>query len=78
MGAIGPSPNRSAHDKAGVERFLHGWGGGFVEPAQYQPDQGAHAPDEYYLIDSTNPKVAGLVDSTMGYVEFLYTLAAIK
>lgn len=39
---------------------------------------GAHAPDEYYLIDSTNPKVAGLVDATMGYAEFLYTLAAIK
>ncbi|WP_447760995.1 M20/M25/M40 family metallo-hydrolase [Sphingopyxis panaciterrae] len=39
---------------------------------------GAHAPDEYYLIDSTNPKVAGLVDATMGYAEFLYTLAALK
>ncbi len=39
---------------------------------------GAHAPDEYYLIDSTNPKVAGLVDATMGYAEFLYTLAAVK
>jgi acetylornithine deacetylase/succinyl-diaminopimelate desuccinylase-like protein len=39
---------------------------------------GAHAPDEYYLIDSTNPKVAGLVDATMGYAEFLYVLATIK
>lgn len=39
---------------------------------------GAHAPDEFYLIDSTNPKVAGIVDATMGYVEFLYTLAAIR
>jgi acetylornithine deacetylase/succinyl-diaminopimelate desuccinylase-like protein len=39
---------------------------------------GAHAPDEYYLIDSTNPKVAGLVDATIGYAEFLYVLAAIK
>jgi acetylornithine deacetylase/succinyl-diaminopimelate desuccinylase-like protein len=39
---------------------------------------GAHAPDEYYLIDSTNPKVAGLEDATMGYVEFLYVLAAMK
>jgi acetylornithine deacetylase/succinyl-diaminopimelate desuccinylase-like protein len=38
---------------------------------------GAHAPDEYYLIESTNPKVAGLVDATMGYAEFLYTLATI-
>ena len=39
---------------------------------------GAHAPNEYFLIDSTNPKVAGLVDATMGFAEFLYTLAAIK
>ena len=39
---------------------------------------GAHAPNEYYLIDSTNPKVAAMVDATMGFVEFLYTLAAIK
>ncbi len=39
---------------------------------------GAHAPDEYYLIDSTNPKVAGLTDATMGYAEFLYVLAAMK
>jgi acetylornithine deacetylase/succinyl-diaminopimelate desuccinylase-like protein len=39
---------------------------------------GAHAPDEYFLIDSTNPKVAGLVDATMGFAEFLYVLAAIK
>ncbi len=39
---------------------------------------GAHAPDEYYLIESTNPKVAGLVDATMGYADFLYQLAAIS
>lgn len=39
---------------------------------------GAHAPNEYFLINSTNPKVAGLVDATMGYAEFLYTLAAMK
>ncbi|RDV02522.1 M20/M25/M40 family metallo-hydrolase [Sphingorhabdus pulchriflava] len=39
---------------------------------------GAHAPDEYYLIESSNPKVAGLVEATMGYADFLYQLAAIK
>ena len=39
---------------------------------------GAHAPDEYYVIESTNPKVAGLVDATMGYADFLYQLAAIN
>ncbi|MBK8376231.1 MAG: M20/M25/M40 family metallo-hydrolase [Sphingomonadales bacterium] len=39
---------------------------------------GAHAPDEYYLIESTNRKVAGLVEATMGYDDFLYQMAAIK
>lgn len=39
--------------------------------------QGAHAPDELFVIDSSNPKVAGLDQSTMGYVEFLYQIAAL-
>jgi acetylornithine deacetylase/succinyl-diaminopimelate desuccinylase-like protein len=38
---------------------------------------GAHAPDEYYVIESTNPKVAGITEATMGYVEIMYQLAAI-
>jgi acetylornithine deacetylase/succinyl-diaminopimelate desuccinylase-like protein len=38
----------------------------------------AHAPDEYFLIDSSNPNVAGLVDAMMGYAEFLFTLAAME
>jgi len=37
---------------------------------------GAHAPDEWYLIDSTNPKVAGLDESAMFYVDYLYELAS--
>jgi acetylornithine deacetylase/succinyl-diaminopimelate desuccinylase-like protein len=36
---------------------------------------GAHAPDEWYLIDSKNPKVAGLDESAMFYVDYLYDLA---
>jgi acetylornithine deacetylase/succinyl-diaminopimelate desuccinylase-like protein len=36
---------------------------------------GAHAPDEYYVIDSTNPKVAGFDDAVMSYVEYLYELS---
>lgn len=35
---------------------------------------GAHAPDEYYLIDSTNPKVAGYDGAVMSFVEYLYEL----
>lgn len=38
----------------------------------------AHAPDEFYLIESNTPKVAGLREATMGYVEFLYELAAMS
>ncbi|MBX7500010.1 M20/M25/M40 family metallo-hydrolase [Qipengyuania sp. YG27] len=38
---------------------------------------GAHAPDEYYVVESTNPKVAGITDATMGYVEIMYQLAAL-
>ena len=33
---------------------------------------GAHAPDEYYLIESSNPKVAGMDAAVQCYVEFLY------
>jgi acetylornithine deacetylase/succinyl-diaminopimelate desuccinylase-like protein len=36
---------------------------------------GAHAPDEYYLIDSTNPKVQGLDGAVASFVECLYALA---
>jgi acetylornithine deacetylase/succinyl-diaminopimelate desuccinylase-like protein len=36
---------------------------------------GAHAPDEYYVIESTNPKVQGIDGATRSYVEFLYELA---
>jgi acetylornithine deacetylase/succinyl-diaminopimelate desuccinylase-like protein len=36
---------------------------------------GAHAPDEYYLIESTNPKVQGLDGAIASFVEFLYALA---
>lgn len=37
---------------------------------------GAHAPDEYYLIESTNPKVQGMDGAVLSYVEYLYQLAA--
>ena len=37
---------------------------------------GAHAPDEYYVIESANPKVQGIDGATRSYVEYLYELAA--
>jgi acetylornithine deacetylase/succinyl-diaminopimelate desuccinylase-like protein len=36
---------------------------------------GAHAPDEYYVIESANPKVAGLDGAVKSYVDFFYSVA---
>jgi acetylornithine deacetylase/succinyl-diaminopimelate desuccinylase-like protein len=36
---------------------------------------GAHAPDEYYVIESANPKVRGLDGAVGSFVEYLYALA---
>lgn len=38
--------------------------------------EGAHAPNEYYLIESTNPKVQGMDGAVRSYVEYLYGVAA--
>jgi len=37
---------------------------------------GAHAPNEYYLIESAQPKLRGLDGATLSYVEYLYQVAA--
>ena len=36
---------------------------------------GAHAPNEYYLIESSNPKVEGIDGAVRSFVEYLYALA---
>ena len=36
---------------------------------------GAHAPDEYYVIESTNPRVHGIDGAVRSYVEYLYEVA---
>jgi acetylornithine deacetylase/succinyl-diaminopimelate desuccinylase-like protein len=36
---------------------------------------GAHAPDEYYVIESSNPKVQGFDGAAMSFVEYLFELA---
>src|SRR5262245_8065066 len=35
---------------------------------------GAHAPDEYYVIESTNPNLQGFDGAVMSFVEYLYEL----
>jgi acetylornithine deacetylase/succinyl-diaminopimelate desuccinylase-like protein len=37
---------------------------------------GAHALDEYYLIESTQSKLRGLDGATLSYIEYLYQVAA--
>ncbi|MEY2878682.1 MAG: hypothetical protein RLZZ15_1062 [Verrucomicrobiota bacterium] len=36
---------------------------------------GQHAPDEFYVIESTNPKLQGYDGAALSYVEYLYELA---
>ena len=36
---------------------------------------GAHAPDEYWIIDSSNPKVSGMDGAVRSFVEFFYACA---
>jgi len=37
---------------------------------------GAHAPDEYYVIESSNPKMQGFDGAVLSFVQYLYELAA--
>jgi acetylornithine deacetylase/succinyl-diaminopimelate desuccinylase-like protein len=37
---------------------------------------GAHAPDEYYVIESRNPKIQGMNGAVRSHVDFLYEIAA--
>ncbi len=39
---------------------------------------GAHAPDEYFVIESSNPKVMGWDGAVRSYVDYLYELASIE
>jgi acetylornithine deacetylase/succinyl-diaminopimelate desuccinylase-like protein len=36
---------------------------------------GAHAPNEWFLVESSDPKVYGLDEATMAFVDYLYVLA---
>ena len=35
----------------------------------------AHAPDEYYVIESTTSKIQGIDGAVRSYVEYLYEVA---
>jgi acetylornithine deacetylase/succinyl-diaminopimelate desuccinylase-like protein len=36
---------------------------------------GAHAPNEYFVIDSSNPRVQGISGAVMGFIDIMYELA---
>ena len=36
---------------------------------------GAHAPDEYFVIESANPKVQGMDGAVRSFVDYLYEIA---
>ena len=36
---------------------------------------GAHAPDEYYVVESTNPNVQGIDGAVLSFIDYLYALA---
>src|SRR5438034_1676865 len=39
---------------------------------------GAHAPDEYYLVESANPKIQGLDGAVFSFAEYLFELATVN
>jgi len=76
-------------ERAGIEPLLWPWNAGsypgyvFTNPPLALASghfglghgAGAHAPDEYYLIESSNPNVEGYDGAVMSFVEYLYQLA---
>ncbi len=83
---------QAVYARAGVEQTLYprnagSWPGSvFTQPPVSLPagqfglghGSGAHAPNEYFVVDSSNPKVMGLVGCTMGFVDFLYEMAVVS
>ena len=79
----------AAYRKAGIEpllwpRLAGSWPGVTFtgEPLKLPAGQfglghggGAHAPDEYFVIEAANPKVAGIGGAAKSYVDFFYALA---
>src|SRR5436309_3278438 len=76
------SADRWAHDlpwRASLERFLF-----TPEPLKLPAGHfglghgsGAHAPDEYFVIESSNPKVMGWDGAVRSFVDYLYELATV-
>jgi acetylornithine deacetylase/succinyl-diaminopimelate desuccinylase-like protein len=74
--------------RAGIDPLMWPWGAGSYpgyvftgEPLKMASGHfglghgsGAHAPDEYYVIESANPKLQGFDGAVMSFVAYLYEL----
>ena len=83
---------QAVYARAGVQQTLYprnagSWPGSvFTQPPVSLPagqfglghGSGAHAPNEYFVIELSNPKVQGLAGCTMGFVDFLYEMAIVR
>ena len=76
---------RSGHDPVFWPRLAGSWPGYVFtgEPLKLPAGHfglghgsGAHAPDEYYVIESKNEKVRGMDGAIRSFVEYLYEVAA--
>jgi di/tripeptidase len=81
----------SVYERAGVKAIMYprlagSWPGvTFTGPPLSLPvisfglghGGGMHAPDEYYLVESTDPKILGMDEAASGFADFLYRVAAI-
>jgi acetylornithine deacetylase/succinyl-diaminopimelate desuccinylase-like protein len=79
----------ATYRKAGIEpllwpRLAGSWPGATftAKPLELPAGQfglgfgaGAHAPNEYWVVESANPKVAGMDGAARSFVEFFYALA---
>jgi acetylornithine deacetylase/succinyl-diaminopimelate desuccinylase-like protein len=82
---------KAVYDRAGVVNTLYprlagSWPGCVFTDApvnlpagQFGLGHGSaqHAPNEYYVVDSSNPKVMGLEGATLSFIDFLYEMASI-
>jgi hypothetical protein len=65
--SVSPTASRVSGDPALL--FAH-----LPSVLQAKQETVAHAPDEYYVIKSTNPNVQGLDGAVMSFVEYLWEL----
>jgi acetylornithine deacetylase/succinyl-diaminopimelate desuccinylase-like protein len=79
----------ATYKKLGIDPLLWPWNAGSYpgyvftgEPLKLSAGHfglghgsGAHAPDEYYVLESADPKIQGFDGAAMSFVEYLYELA---